>query len=361
MKRFIVKLILFLLPVLILVASVNYFGDAGNLFSDIEVQIAEYMTEGYNVANVSNINERSLQRKIIALNKNTPSVIVLGSSKVMMLNHDYFKIGSFMNHGVPGASLEDMVAIYQMYKNKGVLPRKIIIGIDPWIFNENNGQDRWRTLDAEYSSFFSPDKIMQKSSFSFDHLFELFSPSYFQSSIRMLKTRLFDRETIKLLPTQTRNNAARTKLSDGSITYGLKHRNISLSDVEDKANDYISGSIYSLEEYSQFSPESLQLFDDFIAEITSNNIEVEFIMVPYHPVVYDFLASNNKYKIVVAFEQHIRKLALNRKILSTGSLDPSELRLNNSHFYDGMHLNEKGVDILLGKQESIIPENTLKL
>ncbi|GAB6275441.1 MAG: hypothetical protein STSR0004_23090 [Peptococcaceae bacterium] len=78
MNKFTVKLILFTVSILLIVTSVNYFGDAGDIFHEGKVaQIAKYLVEGYNVANVDNIDERDLQRNIIKLSKINPSVIVL--------------------------------------------------------------------------------------------------------------------------------------------------------------------------------------------------------------------------------------------------------------------------------------------
>jgi len=171
---------------MLILTSVNYYGDAGSIFHKGKVaQIAEYLVEGYNVANVDNIDERDLQRSIIKLSKTIPSVIVLGSSRIMLIHADYFKTNSFMNHGVSGASIEDMIAIYQLYKMKGMLPKIILIGIDPWIFNKNNGQGRWKTLATEYESFFSSETNIKNSFTHFDKYYQLFSPSYFQSSVKL--------------------------------------------------------------------------------------------------------------------------------------------------------------------------------
>ena len=55
------------------------------------------------------------------------------------------------------------------------------------------------------------------------------------------------------------------------------------------------------------------------------------------------------YKIVIDFEKYIKDCACRKNIPVTGSLNPYPFNLNSSHFYDGMHLNEKGVDTVLGK------------
>ncbi len=348
LKQLIIKSALFAISILLMVSSVNYFGDAGGIFNEGKIaKIAAYLVEGYNVTNVGNIDERDLQRRIIQLSKITPSTIVLGSSRIMMIKSEYFNTTSFMNHGMSGTSLEDMIAIYQLYKMKGALPQKIVIGIDPWIFNRNNEQTRWKGLAPEYYSFFSSENNGGNTNIFFDKYYQLFSPSYFKSSIRML----LNKKLLKPLPlpTKLKVNDAFTRLSDGSISYDAKCRNVTIQDVDNQARSYIAGAIYSLEKYSTFDKEYIYLFNKFVDEILSNNIQLEFVLMPYHPLVYDFFSSNNKYQIVLEFERYLKNFAMNKKIPLVGSFNPHAFNLNSSHFYDGMHLNERGVEIVLGQ------------
>ena len=158
-----------------------------------------------------------------------------------------------------------------------------------------------------------------------------------------------NREQTLPLPTKLKINDGGTRLIDGSISYNLKYRNVTIQDIDKRAISYISGDIYSLERYASFDEKNLHLFNMFVDEMLSNNIEVEFILAPYHPLVYDFLVSKKDYKIVIDFEKYIKNFAGLKNIPVTGSLNPHLYNLNSSHFYDGMHLNEKGVDTVLGK------------
>ena len=151
MKKFILKLIMALAPILLFVISVNYFGDAAKLFSkDYEKKIADQIIEGKNVTNINNYNERLLNKYLINNSLFCPDILVIGSSRVMLLNSSDFKEQTFFNNGVSGASIQDLLAIYEMYEQKKCLPKKIIIGLDPWTLNINNGQSRWMTLNQEY-------------------------------------------------------------------------------------------------------------------------------------------------------------------------------------------------------------------
>jgi hypothetical protein len=302
---------------------------------------------------VSNIDDRALQRNIIALKKTVPAIIVLGSSRMLKVNGDYFNSSDFMNNSVAGASLEDMVAIYQLYKVKGVLPKKIVIGLDPWIFNENNGQHRWKTLSAEYVTFLSDHQMAtQQPLINYDNKYlQLLSPSYFQSSLRMLKTRLFAKEKSIPMPTDNKINDGFTRLQDGSINYDKKYRNATLAEVDAKANDYIADpdNVYSLRAYTTLSSTHVELFDTFIKDMADHNIEIQFVLLPYHPDVYNFIAANKQYNAVIACEHYIKDYAFNANIPLIGSFDPTKLNLDHTYFYDGMHLNEQGIKVVLKK------------
>ena len=154
MKKFIYKITLITLPILILLLVVNYFGDAARLFdNDYEKQMANIVASGKYVTNIDNYDERLFQKELI-FNKNIqPNIVVIGSSTTMLINSDLFPDTLLFNNSVSGASIEDIVGIYQLYKTNNKLPRKIIIGIDPWMFNENNGQERWQSISTYYYNF----------------------------------------------------------------------------------------------------------------------------------------------------------------------------------------------------------------
>jgi len=162
MKKFIYKASLSTIVVLTILVSVNYFGDAAKLFgSDYEKVIATILLNGKNVTNISNYDERRLQKELIENLKKTPDIVILGSSRTMLINDEYFTEKFLLNNSVSGASIEDLISIYQIYKSKGMIPGKVIIGIDPWLFNENNNQSRWKTLEKEFNTFFEKDLIFK--------------------------------------------------------------------------------------------------------------------------------------------------------------------------------------------------------
>jgi hypothetical protein len=242
MKKFLRDVAFFSTPLLIVLLMTNFFGDAGNLFSNIESQVATYMLSGKDVSNTSSLNERVLQYNIINAYQKSPEVIVLGSSRVMLVGKAYSN-STLMNHSVSRCLLEDMIGIYQIFKNNQVFPNKILIGMDPWIFNGTNSQGKYLTLKSDYESFMN--KKNRKPIIDWWKYRQLVSFSYWQVSINMLIKRIFGKNKIKPTDIIHRNKLThQSRLADGTIRYSKSFRETSIKEVEFKAKDYIFGDVY---------------------------------------------------------------------------------------------------------------------
>jgi hypothetical protein len=347
MKNFF-KFILYFIPIPILIVTINYIVDPSNLFNNkYEKGIADYLAKGYNVTNVVNYDERLLQKYFIEKMKEPPSEIVLGSSQIMIIGSMYSTEASLINNGVSGASLEDYLAIYQLYETKGFKIKKVLIGLSPWLLNDNHAQSRWKSLADEYYSFVTHKlKIKTKKNFktslyNFSKYNQLLSSSYFKTSLEYLFKDI-DKE---YKPTRSIINNGFTRLIDGSIFYDKLYRSVSFDEIENKSKSTIlTNPIYSLGNYTNLSENYKTLFTAFVEYLQKQNIEVEFFIPPYHPIVYDYFSKNEYYRIVFKTEIYFKDFALNHKIKLFGSYDPSKYSLDNSFFFDGLHCNEKAIE-----------------
>ena len=336
MKKFIYKTTVFSTIISSIVIMTNYFGDAGNLFSkSYELEIVE-MLKFNNVENVSNYDERVFQRELINSLEIKPEVIALGSSRVMTIDSDFFNDQIFINNGVSGSSIEDLIAIYQMYKSKDMLPKEIILGVDPWLFNINNDQNRWLSIEKEYNKYYNKAESKINPSFTILKYTQLFSPSYLQASIKSLQRK-------KITPTSKKNNEGMTLLKDGSITYGEKVRKITKDKVDYAARYYIQSKIYSIEEFKRISPEKFTEFQNLCSDILENDIKLSFFLSPYHPLVYQKISQD--YDVVLDVEKEIVEFAINKKIKLIGSFSPLKAGVNYKDFFDGMHLHKSSVKL----------------
>ncbi len=306
-----------------------------------------HLAKGYNVTNVMNYDERLLQKYFIEKMKQSPSEIVLGSSQIMIIGSNYATESSLINNGVSGASLEDYLAIYRLYEIKSYKINKVIIGLSPWLLNDNHSQSRWKSLADEYYSFITEKlnlkakKDFKTTLYSFSKTNQLLSTSYFKTSLEYL----FKGINNEYKPTGNIINTGFTRLSDGSICYDKIYRSVSFEEIENKAKSTIlTNPIYSLGNFTNLSENYKIIFTAFIEYLQKKNIEVEFFIPPYHPIVYEYLKKNEYYHIVFKTEQYFKNFALNHKIKVFGTYDPHGYNLDNSYFYDGLHCNQKAIN-----------------
>ena len=144
--------------VFLFVGIFNYKIDSLGLLRETTLdKVAEELSNGKIIAGLGNIDERIFRKKQIEYLKNDVEYVAIGSSRTMQLRKNMFLndgINNFQNYSVSGASIEDYIALIQVHKNKfGELPKNLILGLDSWIFNKNNGQTRYTSLSKEYYQF----------------------------------------------------------------------------------------------------------------------------------------------------------------------------------------------------------------
>lgn len=307
------------------------------------MKLAEGILSGNNVTNVSDYNERLLQRYLVTQTKLCPYILVIGSSRTMELNSEYFPGKTFFNNSVSGAGIEDLVAVYELYDQKKCFPRNVIIGLDPWTLNKNNGQSRWKSLLNEYNAFVhEAGKDTMASEESENIYMQLISPSYFNGSLYAL----LHPKKPKLSPVA--ENETMTRVKDGSVCYGADHRNLTLKQIEDKAKEYsVVNNIYSVEKFDELSPDYKYLLEHLIAKLKKNNVSVTFFLSPYNPIVYHVFETNKQYKNIMESEIYYRELAKKENINVIGGFDPKVFNMDATYFYDGMHANRKALKKLL--------------
>jgi len=315
--------------------------------------IAEELAKGNIVTNVSGCDDRLLQRQFISKMKKCPNTIVLGSSRVRFINGNMVQDSSLINSGVSSASLEDLVAIYSLYEKKGCKIKNIVIGVDPWILNDNNDLNGWRTLQSEYylrcNNLFNEPKPTYPylKPTPLRNLKAILSYKYFTSSIQYLKKNIEKGYSVS----NKKLNEGLTILPDGTFIYSQKIRNSTQEFIDMKAKRMAeTDEGNSLSNYSKLSERYTAIFTKFIEHIQSKNIKITFYFPPFHPIVYHTIETKDKYKIALKAESYFKNFAATHHITTIGDYDPKAIKLTSKDFADGVHLFENGVKKIFIKE-----------
>jgi hypothetical protein len=244
---------------------------------------------------------------------------------------------------VSGASIEDDIAIVSLATNK-FHPKRLIIGVDPWLFNAKSGQDRWRSLNKEYINAVSE-----------------FNSSALISIDRQLKVPVSDVNRLSggVLDFYEKINLAKTYVEDdrplpykdiirrdGSRVYNTAYSNRSQEEIGRGFDDLLN---YAMESYS-FSPRSLYLFEKFL-EYYKQKYEIILVLSPYHPELYKRIKKEKK--IIIDTENQFRDLAKKANIKIIGAYDPIKVGCSSADFYDGMHPKDVCMELVLKELDAL--------
>lgn len=349
MKNLLFKISLFL-PIPLLISSINYYVDPAALFKNgqYELGIAQIILTGQNVAGASDFDERIYNKYIIGKSNQKRGIIALGSSRILQVSTDIIPDKTFFNHGVSGATIEDLIAIYNMYRKKDAAPDMVILGVDPWMFNINNDQKRWKSIEDDYDDFLKSTNFIHQNkrampAFSKKYL-ELFSVSYFQESIK----DIFKMNRRKYFGTKDKFGKLAIIQYDGARNYPESRRGRTKEEIlfEAKKRAHKPGA-YSLGNFKEMDRNLLSQFEMFVKYLKNEKKEVVLLMAPYHPYMYDIIVKSKNYQIVTEVEDYLRNFAESKNIPLIGSYNPKKINFQDLDFIDDMHPRRESINELL--------------
>jgi hypothetical protein len=279
-------------------------------------------------------DERELQRLIVEQYPKRRDMITIGSSRNMLLRRCFLHGDiDFFNHSVSAVRLEDYMAIMGLYRIKGDLPRTVILGIDPWVFNKNNGlPEFWKSLSRYY------EKMVEEINHR-EIKVNATQPNKYMQLINLDYTRQnykFFRSGKKLYVTDTSDIDDFVREPDGSVHFPYKLR----FKKDERTNPYPSDNmpIGYLNHFESLS--GFELFGNFLRYLQEQEVEVILLLLPFHPSVYKLFNDNPRCQIVISLEQYLKNFALENNIKVIGSYDPGRYQLRGMDFFDDTHGHE---------------------
>ena len=284
MKRFVVKILIFYIPVVLLLAPpVLTLYTSGENFKNIDnliVNGSKYLI-GYSY-NESNYGYLKWER-IVTHPKST--VLVLGSSRVLQFRKEMFNV-TFYNAGYTVSSIKDLVPFLQSLP-KEKYPSYLIVGLDQWMFNKE-----WDDLSGvipigKWSSSFST-----KPNFSeFTNIWH----DLLTKKVRMIYYNNVDDNVIRVgLMSYVNNRGFR---NDGSMDYGnqieklLKNDNSAFDFEYKDTYNRIEEGIRMFQYGETVNNSALNELDNFLKFCISNDIYVIGFLPPFADKV------NERFKI----------------------------------------------------------------
>jgi hypothetical protein len=340
LKRFFVIFLLLLL----LTAVFNFQVDSAGVFrpnKGLKYTAVNLLKGNMVVGYPGRNDERELQRLIVENYPGRRDIVAIGSSRTMVLRKRF--IGrdiDFFNHSVAGAVIEDYVAIIGLYKRKGVLPKTVIIGLDPWMFNKNNkmGGDFWRVLESYYNEMAAQFPKSSRGTRVVGNAADEKAgvTSTYKQLINLeytLQNWQYLQKGKKAYVTDTIDVDDYVREPDGSLHFPYSTRFAKMP----------AGVALDLPEiiYSNFDAISgTELFENLLHYLMAHGVRVVLLLPPLHPDVYRFWQQNPKYAITLKVETYLRELARANNITVIGSFDPGRYGFRADDFADAIHGHE---------------------
>lgn len=341
------------ITIVLIISSLNYKIDSLGIFGNTNnfSKAAKSLANGQMIAGFENYDERLFQELVIKNQQVKNDVIAIGSSRLMLLRKGFLNNDqTFFNHSVSGASLEDYISLVGVYeKIHGYIPSTIILGIDPWVFNKYNGQNRWKRLKSFYNyeiGRISNNKSLNDTTINMSKWKQLINYDYTISNIRFLISYINNTKKTFYV-TDTINVDDSVKEIDGSIHYPYKVRYQKDEKTKKAAESFIKSDIYSLENFDKLS--NIDKFEKFITYLQLKKVKLIVVLPPYHPTSYNYLIEKNKYKNILFVEEYLNDFFAKKDITIYGSYDPKKLGFSNNDFIDGMHGREIVMKRILNK------------
>jgi hypothetical protein len=338
------KAIALVLP-LSIVPIVCVTGDAGHVYhaKRYAEAVAVALASGKNVTGAGEFDQRYFESAFVRNLHNKPELLVLGSSRAMILSSRLLA-RPLVNSAVSGASMNDLFAIYELYRERKLVPRTILLCIDPWTMNENDPDRRWRSLETQANALrsrlglaTSPGGLRESIAGLREKLTGgLLSPQYFRESLRSL---LRGRTAVASLhQTDVQLNTDATRLPDGSVTWDQQFREHTVADAMLDAHRYVAADpVYGLAGFAAVTMNQREAFRRLLDAMRNDGVDVRIALFPYHPAVYAALSTSRRYVSPDSVEHVIREIAREAAVPVAGSFSPKILGLGSNDFYDAMH------------------------
>jgi len=314
----------------------NYSIDSFNLFTKSNDNIAQDLLNGYYVTgdNINSNRVDNIYEPLIRSNKQYIDVLAIGSSRSMLLHKDILfgeeKL-NYYNFTDGTARLRHYAKILSLFNKYNIpLPHTVILGFDPWVFDEKASLAQIKNLlnnqsnnDSNYSQLFNFEytkinilSIMNKKKYSKSKKFQ---------ELKYSKNVIISPNGSMYYP---ENNSISLDKFLQNIKEGLKSCDENNSNTKcvkyNKLNNFIE-------------------VEYLINYLKERNVNVIVFLAPFEPSFYSHIVRYNN------FEKHKNDIldffrTNNLKVI--GGYNSKDLKLSSDYFVDSIHPNEDAIRLI---------------
>ncbi|MDE7231966.1 MAG: hypothetical protein K2N37_02665 [Lachnospiraceae bacterium] len=342
--------VLFLLPVLLFIGVVNWYVDSYALLRVTYDDIAAQMAAGKNVEGLeeSDYNDRNLVAARLCSQEETFQTVILGSSRVYTFDHTMFETDSFYNAGLSEATIYDLMAVAGILCKQDKLPETMVIGVDPFLFNTSHDNEKWKELQsyANYMGLIIDGKFSESapipSKDTGRDLLKTLSLDYFRYNVTLLP----ENKRFAVSYTEDWETDGYLKHTDGSVSYQRELREVRVEEVEEMTEQAMEEHVvYRMTDYHEIDEDHFQRLSWLIDYLQEAGVEVILYLPPYSPMMYNYIESEEAFRITLDVEEKVKNLAREKGISLYGSYDPAGCGLEMTDLYDVYHVKtEKTAD-----------------
>lgn len=348
--------ILAFLPGMVFLFNSTFDPDAKPINNKKEIAIADALLSGNRVAFsgydwYDYVNPGGIKAQYAYQVRQRSDVLILGSSHVADLSGNLLPKKSVTNGAFAGSTLEDIYAVYGIYRKRGLLPSQLIIGIDPWVLNRKfQGNPRIAKAlrdDIQYIN----QLIESNPTPSADSFFDLLGIYSFRRSLTAITTKPETSQQVfssgadyyrVLLASEISSgpglNPDGSNLSGGTVvsdTDLVALRQLVIENIAERRNCCF-GNFYEL------APELKQNLEGFLKLVVRDGVKPVLYLPPEHPLFYEAFSTAAENPMQVQTENYVRSLGTKYNIPIVGSYNPKRCGLEERDFWDGDHLVQSG-------------------
>jgi hypothetical protein len=345
-----------LAPLGLTVVVVNWLADPGNLFGpdEVESRVAEQLWAGQTVSIGFGLDEMRLQQLRAENRRRRPDLLILGSSRAMTLSSAAFPSRDVVNSSVSSGSLEDYLALYELYVELGMRPKGVLLAVDPWALT-GGLQNASVALEAQLQQararlhmgtgpgYGSLPAVTARSRW-----WLLLSPAYFQASLPVLMGGRPARRRTALEP-----DGGAQQVDDG-VMYPDGSRQWPAEIVRRGPQEVSRRAAAFAAQRPTFvrdppDPRRERLLSAFLGLMLRDGTDVALWLAPYHPTAWEALGKGEHGATLGETEGAIRSVCARHGVAVLGSYDPAGAGVAPEAFVDEHHLRRVFADDLLAR------------